>query len=191
MQPLLKQITYGPVIGWPWSTMTRVPGCNDMPSGKVTRRIFFGSFSGSINTAATTGMPDSTRPSLPVKQTCLALASWPLRQNLVQGEKMSCGCSLAGGCCSGVGAGAGAGAFGAALPFGGAFGSGARATGRTGANTMRVFIVGPLTDRSHSARAGSNGRPHIGCVDIKYGKSVTPCARVIAESRLLIKHKEQ
>src|SRR5215204_5993549 len=184
-----------------------------MPSGRVTRSTFLGSPSGSIKTAATTGMPDSTRPSLPVKQTCLALASWPLRQNLVQGEKMSCGCSPAGGCCSEVGAGAGAGAFGAALPFGAAFGAGAcadavdaatnvsiavasttasaLATGRTGANTMRVFIVGPLTDRSHSARAGSNGRPRISCVDIKYGKSVTPCARVIAESRLLIKHKEQ
>src|ERR1700680_2063385 len=32
-----------------------------MPSGKVTRRTFFGSFSGSIRTAATTGIPDSTR----------------------------------------------------------------------------------------------------------------------------------
>ena len=38
------------------------------------------------------------RASLPVKQTCLALGSggcpgWPLRQNLVQGEKISCtGC---------------------------------------------------------------------------------------------------
>src|SRR5215208_7806106 len=125
MQPLLKQITYGPVIGWPWSTMTRVPGCSDMPSGKVTRRIFFGSFSGSINTAATTGMPDSTRPSLPVKQTCLAFASCPFRQNLVHGEKISWGCSAAGGCCSaGAGAGAGA-AFGCALPFGAAFGAGA------------------------------------------------------------------
>jgi len=34
MQPLLKQITYGALIGWPWSTMARVPGCIDMPSGK-------------------------------------------------------------------------------------------------------------------------------------------------------------
>ena len=64
-----------------------IPGWIDMPSGSVTRRIFLGSFSGSIRTAATTGCPDSTRPSLPVKQTCLGLlGSWPLRQNLVQGE---------------------------------------------------------------------------------------------------------
>jgi hypothetical protein len=56
-----------------------------MPSGSVTRRIFFGSPSGSMMTAAMTGWPDSMRPSLPVKQTCLAPASWPLRQNLVQG----------------------------------------------------------------------------------------------------------
>jgi hypothetical protein len=62
-------------MGWPWSTITRVPGCSDMPRGKVTRSTFLGSFSGSISTAATTGMPDSTLPSLPVKQTCLALAS--------------------------------------------------------------------------------------------------------------------
>src|SRR5262250_3478269 len=71
-----------------------------MPRGKVTRSTFFGSFSGSIRTAETTGMPDSTRPSLPVKQTCLALASWPLRQNLVQGEKTSCGSApCCAGCC--------------------------------------------------------------------------------------------
>ena len=66
--------------------ITRVPGCSDMPSGSVTRRILRGSPSGSISTAATTGWPDSTRPSLPVKQTCLAFASCPFRQNLVQGE---------------------------------------------------------------------------------------------------------
>src|SRR5437588_13047464 len=163
-------------MGWPLSTITRVPGWIDMPSGNVTRSTFFGSFSGSINTAATTGMPDSTRPSLPVKQTCLALASWPFRQNLVQGEKMSCGCSAAGGCCSvGAGAGAAGAAFGAALPLGAALGAGAwaydveaathdsivvaiptasaRATGRAGANTMPLSIVGPLNDRSHSTRA--------------------------------------
>src|SRR5262245_48244647 len=119
MQPLLKQITYGPVIGWPLSTITRVPGASDMPSGSVTRSTFFGSPSGSISTAATTGWPDSTRPSLPVKQTCLAPVSCPFRQNLVQGEKMSCGCSPAwacGGCSAGAGAGAALGAaFGVAL----------------------------------------------------------------------------
>src|SRR2546423_14244830 len=102
-----------------------------MPSGNVTRSTFFGSFSGSINTAATTGMPDSTRPSFPVKQTCLALASWPFRQNLVQGEKTSCGCSdCACGCCACGAASAGfcAGtAFGAAL--GAALGAGAGGAG--------------------------------------------------------------
>jgi hypothetical protein len=39
------------------------------------RNSFFGLFSGSISTALTTGMPDSFRPSLPVKQ--------PVRQNFV------------------------------------------------------------------------------------------------------------
>src|SRR5215213_10167662 len=154
-----------------------------MPSGKVTRRIFFGSFSGSINPAATTGMPDSTRPSLPVKQTCLAFASCPFRQNLVHGEKISWGCSAAGGCCSaGAGAGAGA-AFGCALPFGAAFGAGAweydveadtnesivvaittasaRATGRVGASPMLLSIVNPFIDRSHSTHAGSNRFPSL------------------------------
>ena len=46
-----------------------------MPSGSVTRSTFFGSPSGSMTTAATTGWPDSIRPSLPVKQICLALGS--------------------------------------------------------------------------------------------------------------------
>src|SRR5262245_28382601 len=66
-----------------------------MPRGKVTRSTFFGSFSGSISTAATTTMPDSTRPSLPVKHTFLAPASW--RQNLVQGENFNWG-SCANAC---------------------------------------------------------------------------------------------
>src|SRR5262249_1209174 len=78
-------------MGLPLSMITRVPALIDIPSGKVTRRIFLGSFSGSIRTAATIGMPDSARPSLPVKQTCLAFASWPLRQNLAQLEKISSG----------------------------------------------------------------------------------------------------
>jgi hypothetical protein len=39
------------------------------------RNSFFGLFSGSISTALTTGMPDSFRPSLPVKQTWLALTA--------------------------------------------------------------------------------------------------------------------
>src|SRR5262245_9771869 len=78
-------------MGSPLSMITRVPALIDIPSGKVTRRIFLGSFSGSIRTAATIGMPDSARPSLPVKQICLAFASWPLRQNLVQLEKISSG----------------------------------------------------------------------------------------------------
>src|SRR5271155_5971319 len=98
--------------------ITRVPCASCMPSGSVTRKTFFASPSGSISTAATTGIPDSMRASLPVKQTCLGLlASCPLRQNLVHGEKINCGCvcSLAcpsccgagGGCCaSGAGGGA-------------------------------------------------------------------------------------
>src|ERR671922_60129 len=113
-------------MGWPLSTITRVPGWIDMPSGSVMRSTFLGSPSGSISTAATTGIPDSTRPSLPVKQTCLALASWPFRQNLVQGDQTSCGCSPPDCCCAAGGAaeaepdgaaGLGA-AFGAALAFG-------------------------------------------------------------------------
>src|ERR1700745_2042792 len=108
-----------------------------MPSGNVTRRIFLGSPSGSISTAATTGMPDSTRPSLPVKQTCLALASCPFRQNLVHGEKMSCGCSAcACGCCGACGAGVSAG-FCAGAAFGAAFGAALGAAGGAG-----VDIVG-------------------------------------------------
>src|SRR5262249_9519517 len=63
------------------------------------RRIFFGSPSGSIKTAATTGIPDSTEPSLPVRQIRLALASWPLGHTLVQGEKVRFGgCSPCCGC---------------------------------------------------------------------------------------------
>src|SRR5436305_7318730 len=116
-------------MGWPLSTITRVPGWIDMPSSNVTRSTFFGSFSGSISTAATTGMPDSTRPSLPVKQTCLALASWPLRQNLVQGENMSCGCSPAGAWACGAGVSAG---FGAAWLFGDGFAFGGGAGGALG-----------------------------------------------------------
>src|SRR4029453_15580730 len=100
-----------------------------MRSGNVTRKILFGSPSGSISTAATTGMPDSTRPSLPVKQTCLALASCPFRQNLVHGEKMSCGCSACG---AGVSAG-----FCAGAAFGAAFGAALGAAGGAG-----VDIVG-------------------------------------------------
>src|ERR1700687_2049250 len=102
--------------------MTRVPWTSCMPSGSVTRRIFFGSPSGSIRTAATTGMPDSMRASLPVQQTCLALGSlfWPLRQNLVHGEKINwtccSACPCAGACCCASGAGA-AGAAGFAAGF--------------------------------------------------------------------------
>src|SRR6476660_288800 len=159
MHPLLKQITYGPVIGWPLSTITRVPGWIDMPSGNVTRSTFFGSFSGSISTAATTGMPDSTRPSFPVKHTCLALASWPFRQNLVQGEKMSCGCSpCACGCWACGAAGCAGAAFGAALGAalgaagagvaGGAGGACAKATEAINAVSM---VVAAATANAHAA----------------------------------------
>src|SRR5262250_3354520 len=105
-----------------------------MPSGNVTRSTFFGSFSGSISTAATAGIPDSTRPSLPVKQICkifMALASSPFclalasppRQNLVHGEKVSCGCSAcACGCRCACGAAVSAG-FCAGAGFGTGFGA--------------------------------------------------------------------
>src|SRR3978361_1423577 len=52
MQPLAKQITYGLCAGALESTMTRVPWTSCMPSGSVTRRIFFGSPSGSMMDAA-------------------------------------------------------------------------------------------------------------------------------------------
>ncbi len=52
----------------------------------MTRRIFFGSPSGSISTAATTGMPVSRRASLPVKQTCLALVVLVLEAELHPGR---------------------------------------------------------------------------------------------------------
>src|SRR6266436_5046733 len=164
MQPLLKQMTYGPVMGWPLSTITRVPGWIDMPSGKVTRSTFFGSFSGSIRTAATTGMPDSTRPSLPVKQTCLAFASWPFRQNFVQGEKVSCGCSAcACGCCgacgAGISAGLGAGAaFGAALGAAGAAGAGlaggAWAKAAELINAVSMVVAAAMASAHAAGRAG-------------------------------------
>src|SRR6516162_9861980 len=131
-----------------------------MPRGKVTRSTFFGSFSGSINTAATTGIPDSTRPSLPVKQTCLAFASWPFRQNLVQGEKMSCGCS---GCACGTGASAG---FCAGAALGAAFGAalGAAGAGVAGGAWAKAaelinavsMVVAAATANAHAAgRAGA------------------------------------
>src|SRR5690242_1441677 len=116
-------------------------------------------------------MPDSTRPSLPVKHTCLAPASWPFRQNLVHGEKMSCGSAAA--CCSAGAAGAPLGcgcAAGGALALGAAaFGTGvcastdgttnivvanartnAQATGRAGATNVRCSMCNPLADRSCS-----------------------------------------
>ena len=43
----------------------------------------------------TTSRPDSTRPSLTVTQTRLALGSASLLQSLTHGEKISCGCSPA------------------------------------------------------------------------------------------------
>src|SRR3989442_15132457 len=140
-------------MGWPLSTITRVPGWIDIPRGKVTRSTFFGSFSGSISTAATTGIPDSTRPSLPVKQTCLAFASWPFRQNLVQGEKTSCGCSACGCCACGAGVSAGfaGAAFGAALgaalgAAGGGGGRGGSGGGPGGGNRGGKREVAPPPD---------------------------------------------
>ena len=153
-------------MGWPLSTITRVPGWIDMPSGKVTRSTFFGSFSGSISTAATTGMPDSTRPSLPVKQTCLALASWPFRQNFVHGEKISCGCSAcACGCCGAgisagfcVGAAFGA-AFGAALGAAGAAGAGvaggAWAKATEPINAVSMVVATAMASTHAAGRAGA------------------------------------
>src|SRR5262249_5904820 len=148
----------GPVMGWPLSTITRVPGWIDMPSGNVTRSTFFGSFSGSISTAATTGIPDSTRPSFPVKQTCLALASCPFRQNLVQGEKMSCGCSAcacACGCCA-CGA-AGSAGFCAGAALGAALGAaGAGVADGACAKAIEVLnavsmVVAAATANAHAA----------------------------------------
>src|SRR3982074_1336523 len=134
-----------------------------MPSGRVTRSTFFGSLSGSINTAATTGMPDSTRPSLPVKQTCLALASWPFRQNLVQGEKMSCGCSPAGACACGwaPGApGASAGPFGTAFgaALGGALGAAGGGAGGFWAKTPEVINAVSMVVAAATANARAAGR---------------------------------
>ena len=52
----------------------------------------------------TTSRPDSTRPSLTVTQTRLALGSGSLLQSLTQGEKISCGASagLLGRGCAGA-----------------------------------------------------------------------------------------
>src|SRR5437764_10215096 len=146
-------------MGWPLSTITRVPGWIDIPSGKVTRNTFFGSPSGSISTAATTGIPDSTRPSLPVKQTCLALASWPLRQNLVHGEKISCGCSpVAGGCACGGGVSA---AFGAA--FGLAFGGDGAGAGGVCANAAEPISAINRVVAATTANERAAGRAVADC----------------------------
>src|SRR6185436_10991009 len=102
MQPPGTHITYGPAMGWPSSMMTRVPGGSDTPSGTVTRRTFFSCPSGAITTAPTTGSPDSRRPPLPVKQTCLGLGSGLVWQTLVHGAYRSCGCSR---CSAGAGLG--------------------------------------------------------------------------------------
>src|SRR5262249_32907853 len=122
-------------------------------------------------------MPDSTRPSLPVKQTCLALASWPFRQNLVQGEKMSCGsapcCAGCCCCCCSLTTGGG-GPFCTFLAFPVSFfcvggvvwartagtvnivvasaNTNAQATGRAGATNIRCSIFNPLADRSRRSR---------------------------------------
>src|SRR5438874_10004973 len=120
--------------------MTRVPGWSAIPSGNVTRSIFFGSFSGSIRTAATTGIPDSARPSFPVKQTCLASACCPFRQNFVHGEKMSWGCSPpCGWACWGLDdwAGFGAGAAGLEAALGAGCVLGAGGAGGVWANALK------------------------------------------------------
>src|SRR5437879_3121322 len=134
-----------------------------MPRGRVTRSTFLGSFSGSISTAATTGMPDSTRPSLPVKQTCLALASWPFRQNLVQGEKMSWGCSPGCACGAGASVGTGGAAFGVALGagLGAALGAGACGAGGVWAkladpiSAVNKAVVDAMANARAAGRAGA------------------------------------
>src|SRR5664280_1476895 len=68
----------------------RVPCCNCMPSGTVTRSTL-ASPSGSNSWTIATGMPFSRRPSLVRTQTCLLLVSGPLPHTFSQGEYISCG----------------------------------------------------------------------------------------------------
>src|SRR6187551_1783245 len=56
----------------------------------------------------TTSSPDSTRPSLTVTQTRLALGSASLLQSLTHGEKISCGSADCAACCWSAAAGGGA-----------------------------------------------------------------------------------
>src|SRR6186997_3447242 len=82
----------------------------------------------------TTSNPDSTRPSLTVTQTRLALGSASLLQSFTQGEKINCGCSpFCVCCCGGADCGAGAcwacGDFGAGLAGAGLAGAGLAGAG--------------------------------------------------------------
>src|SRR4029078_7551735 len=115
-----RQVTNGDVAGWPWSTISRVPGGHATPKGTLMRSSFFCSPSISMMATLTTRSPDSTRPSLTVTQMRLALGSASLLQSFTQGEKISCGASPAGAaCCAcGAGCGAAAGACGAGLGAG-------------------------------------------------------------------------
>src|SRR6266699_978046 len=95
-----RQVTNGAVAGDPESTIKRVPYCRLTPYGRLMRRSFFCSPSISMIATLTTKRPDSTRPSLTVTQTFLALGSASLLQSLTHGEKISCGCSpLPCACC--------------------------------------------------------------------------------------------
>src|SRR5258708_4736576 len=144
MQPLPKQVKKGALIAGSTSMTMRLPNCSITGEGKVTRSIFFGCPSGSTSTAATTGCPASVRASVPVKQTCLELASGLLSQNLAQGENTSLGISAgaapdapgagaacaAGGACWAAGdAGRGAAGFAGAAGRGGLAGAGWARTG--------------------------------------------------------------
>src|SRR5450755_4732023 len=74
----------------------RVPCCNCMPSGSVTRSTL-ASPSGSNNCTIATGMPFSSRPSLVSTQTCLLLISGPLPHTCFHGEYVNCGAAEAEG----------------------------------------------------------------------------------------------
>src|SRR6478672_9482815 len=90
MHPSAKQPVYAAFIGCPLSTNTRVPGWIDIPSGRLTRSVLLFPCP-STSSAATTTIPESTRPSLDVVQVCLP--SRDVSQDLLQDENESNGCS--------------------------------------------------------------------------------------------------
>src|SRR5215469_8825992 len=139
--------------------MRRVPGCTIIPSGTVMRSILLGEPSCSTTTAPMIIIPLSgRRPSLPVKQTCLASAASPFAQTLVHGEYISCGTSLPAGAAACAPAAGGAVGCGAALGCACAFGAGGAGALGAGAGACAPASVGAASSISITANARAEGR---------------------------------